>query len=444
MNIDIRESSRRPIERLTRPLRHFLHIESASGVVLLICTAIALGIANSPLAAAYNGLLQTNVSIGIGGFTLSYPLWYWVNDGLMTIFFFLVGLEIKQEISAGELRSPRRMLVPIVAAIGGAVLPAAIYTSLQYGQAAGDGWAIPMATDIAFVVGALAILGRHIPRSLKVFVLALAIVDDIIAVLVIALFYSGQLKLVWLASALAGLAVVIVMHRLGVRTVIGYLLAGTAVWLCTLKSGIHPTIAGVILGLLTPTTPLISRESLQATLRKASAAPSADPLQEGKVMSQNILEEVRFASREAISPLERLETAVHPWSAFAIMPIFALVNAGIPFSLTSITNPAALAVMSGLVIGKPLGIALALFLLVKSGIAHLPERVTWKMIIGAGCLAGIGFTMSLFVASLSLTGELLIDAKSGILVGSAISAILGMLILRLSTNTSAGEVRAAH
>ncbi len=431
MDAGATDTPRRPIERITRPLVHFLHIESASGIVLLVCTAIAIAVANSPLASDYSRFLETTIAINIGTFKLSYPLWYWVNDGLMAFFFFLVGLEIKREIVSGELQSFRRMIVPAVAAIGGAAVPAVVYFSFQYGEPGQAGWAIPMATDIAFVVGALAILGRRIPHSLKVFVLALAIADDIIAVLVIALFYSGQLKLMWLAGALVGIIIVIVMNRVGVRTVIGYLLAGTGVWLCTLKSGIHPTIAGVALGLLTPTTPLISRESLQKTFGKVTSSSSS--------ISRENLEEVRFASREAISPLERLEAAVHPWSAFAIMPIFALVNAGIPFSVSSITNLTAVAVMTGLVIGKPLGIVVGLLLLVKLGSAQLPAGMGWRTVIGAGCLAGIGFTMSLFVASLSLTGGLLIDAKSGILIGSGISAILGILILISSTKQPTGK-----
>lgn len=432
MNTDVPNHTLRPIQRLTRPLRRFLHIESASGIVLLACTAIAIAAANSPLATTYSRLWETKFSIGAGAFALSYPLWYWVNDGLMTIFFFLVGLEIKREIVSGELKDPRRMIAPAAAAFGGAIIPAAIYLSLQLGEPGQHGWAIPMATDIAFVVGALTLLGKRVPHGLKVFLLTLAIADDIIAVLVIALFYASQLNLLWLAAAAGGIGVVILMNRLGVRTIIGYLLAGAIIWLCTLKSGVHPTISGVVLGLLTPATPLISRESLKATLGKVSKMLATDPRQSGGAKSRDVLEEVGFASREAMSPLERFEADVHPWAAFVIMPVFALVNAGVPFSAESITNPVSLAVTLGLLIGKPLGIVLSLLLLVKLGLAIIPGGVSWKSIIGAGCLAGIGFTMSLFVASLSLEGGLLVDAKSGILLGSGISAIIGIAILALT------------
>jgi len=429
MNADVSSQALRPIQRLTHPLRRFLHIESASGVVLLICTAIAIGLANSPLATAYSRLWEVKLTLGVDQFALSYPLWYWVNDGLMTIFFFLVGLEIKREIISGELQNPRRMIAPAGAAFGGALVPAIIYLSFQFGEPGQNGWAVPMATDIAFVVGALTLLGKRVPHGLKVFLLTLAIADDIIAVLVIALFYAGQLHLLWLVAAGGGIGAVILMNRLGVRTVVGYLLVGAVIWLCMLKSGIHPTISGVLLGLLTPATPLISRESLKITLGKVSDLLATDSKQTGGAKSREVLEEINFASREAISPLERFEADVHPWAAFAIMPIFALVNAGVPFSAESITNPVSLAVGLGLVIGKPLGIILSLLLLVKLGVAILPGGVGWKTVFGAGCLAGIGFTMSLFVASLSLEGALLVDAKSGILLGSGLSAIIGIAIL---------------
>jgi NhaA family Na+:H+ antiporter len=422
----------RPIQKLTRPLVRFLHIESASGIVLLACTVIAVAAANSPLVTAYNRLWEVKLTLGLGRYALSYPLWYWVNDGLMTVFFFLVGMEIKRELTAGELKNPRRVIAPVIAAAGGAIVPAIIYLGFQFGEPGQHGWAIPMATDIAFVVGALTLLGRRVPHGLKIFLLTLAIADDIFAVLVIALFYSSQLKLLWVAAMASGIGMVILMNRLGVRTVVGYLLAGAVIWLCTLKSGIHPTISGVVLGLLTPATPLISRESLKATLGNVSNMLAMDPKQSGGAKSREILEEINFVSREAISPLERFEADVHPWAAFVIMPVFALVNAGVPFSVESITDPVSLAVALGLLIGKPLGIVLSLVLLVKLGLAILPGGVTWKAMVGAGCLAGIGFTMSLFVASLSLTGGLLIDAKSGVLLGSGISALLGFVILAFS------------
>lgn len=422
----------RPIERLTRPLVRFLHVESASGFALLVCTVLAIAAANSPFAESYRDFWNLSLTLGAGHFALSYPLWYWVNDGLMTVFFFLVGLEIKRELVAGELRDFRRVVAPSAAAVGGAITPALIFLIMQQGEAGQSGWAIPMATDIAFVVGSLALLGKRVPHGLKIFLLTLAIVDDIIAVLVIALFYSGQIKLVWLAAAIAGIFMVVALNRLGVRTATGYLLVGAGIWLCTLKSGVHPTISGVVLGLLTPASPLISRESLRQTLKKAIDRIGGGATVADSVRLRDVVEEVDFASREAISPLERFEADVHPWAAFAIMPIFALANAGVPFSVESLTAPVALAVAAALLLGKPAGIAICLLIVVKLRIGIVPGNTNWKAILGAGCLAGIGFTMSLFVASLSLRDQLLIDAKSGILVGSCISALLGLAILSLS------------
>jgi len=427
-----RTETLRPIQRLTRPLLRFLHVESMSGVVLLVFTAAAIVAANSPVAEVYMRFWNTYLTLGAGRFSLSYPLWYWVNDGLMTVFFFLVGLEIKRELVAGELRDFRRVIAPLAAAAGGAITPVLIFLLLQHSEAGQSGWAIPMATDIAFVVGALALLGKRVPHGLKVFLLTLAIVDDIIAVLVIALFYSSQIKLAWLAAAAAGTLAVVAMNRLGIRTVAGYLLAGAGIWLFTLKSGIHPTISGVVLGLLTPAMPLISRESLRNTLDEAIVTIGAGTGANGSVRLRDVVEKVDFVSREAISPLERFETEIHPWTAFVIMPVFALANAGVTFSLESITSPIATAVAVALLVGKPLGIVLSLLIVVKSGIGIVPGGVSWKAIMGAGCLAGIGFTMSLFVASLSLEGDLLIEAKTGVLAGSALSSLIGLSVLSMS------------
>ncbi|HOZ09155.1 MAG TPA: Na+/H+ antiporter NhaA, partial [candidate division Zixibacteria bacterium] len=349
----MRETTDRPLSRLTRPLARFLHTESSSGIVLLVCTAAAVAAANSPLADSWMRFWNTVLTVGAGRFSLSYPLWYWVNDGLMTVFFFLVGLEIKRELVSGELREARRVIAPTAAAVGGAAAPAILFFALQHGQPGQSGWAIPMATDIAFVVGLLALLGDRVPRSLKVFLLTLAIIDDLIAVLVIALFYSSAIKFGWLLGALAGFGVVAAMKQAGVRAVAAYGLAGVGVWLCTLKSGIHPTVSGAALGFLTPARPLLSAESLAAMFDRIRNRLRGSP--EGPEL-HDALEEAAFASREAVSPLERLETAVHPWSAFLIMPVFALANAGVPFAIESLTSPIASAIAVGLVLGKPAGV----------------------------------------------------------------------------------------
>ncbi|MCP4685444.1 MAG: Na+/H+ antiporter NhaA [bacterium] len=427
----------RPIEKLTRPLERFLHIEAASGVVLMIATGIAIIAANTSISDLYETLWNVILTLGVGDWSLSYPLWYWVNDGLMTVFFFLVGLEIKREIVAGELREVRRVISPAVAAIGGAAVPAVIYILLLGDHPGEQGWAVPMATDIAFVVGALALLGKRVPHGLKVFLLTLAIVDDIIAVLVIAAFYSSQLDLVWLTGAISGVAVIVLMNRLGVRTVVGYLIIGSGIWLCTLKSGIHPTISGVVLGLLTPALPLVSRVELQNGLRRAlNIMGGAEPASESAKL-KDVIEEVDFTTREAISPLERFEAYIHPWAAFVIMPIFALANAGVHFSADAASSPISIAVALALLIGKPLGITLSLLLVVKTGFGIMPGGTNWRAVIGGGCLAGIGFTMSIFVASLGLEGGLLVQAKTGILIGSAVSGTIGFVLLLLSLKSRA-------
>lgn len=424
-------SDLRPISRLTKPLRRFLRVEAASGIVLLIATLIAVVSANTQFRETYQNLWNMTLTLGVHDWTLSYPLWYWVNDGLMTVFFFLVGLEIKREIVAGELRDVRRVISPAVAAVGGAAVPAFIYLLLLGDHPGGHGWAVPMATDIAFVVGALALLGNRVQHGLKVFLLTLAIVDDIIAVLIIAAFYSATLNFTWLIGAVIGVVVVVVMNRLGVRTVVGYLIVGAGIWLCTLKSGIHPTISGVVLGLLTPAVPLISRNELGRGLRKALNTVEGDSA-EDSVKLTDVMEEVDFTTRESISPLERFEADVHPWAAFVIMPIFALANAGVEFSTTALLSPVSIAIALALLVGKPLGIILSLALVVKMRFGIMPGGTNWKAVMGGGCLAGIGFTMSLFVASLGLEGILLSQAKTGILVGSGVSGLLGISLLVFS------------
>jgi NhaA family Na+:H+ antiporter len=286
-----------------------------------------------------------------------------------------------------------------------------------------------MATDIAFVVACLALLGSRVPRGLKILVLSLAIADDILAVFVIAIFYTAEIKVVWLAAALAGLLLTWLLNRLGVRTVPMYAFVGTAVWLCTLKSGVHPTVAGVALGLMTPATVWIGRPSLLDVMDRTTELLRLrdTPTPEGD--ERGALDELVFASKEAESPLERLERTLHPWVGFVIMPIFALANAGIGFSVTALLDPMATSVAAALVVGKPLGIFVASWLVVRLGWAVLPGGVTWSVVFGAGCLAGIGFTMSLFIASLSLEGDLLWAAKAGILMGSAVSVLVGMSVL---------------
>lgn len=427
------------IDRLTAPFVRFLHIESASGVVLALCTVVALLLANSDLVRVYNEVLFTKLHIGIPNLLMfDKDLQFWINDGLMAIFFFVVGLEIKRELVAGELRDPRKVVLPIAAAIGGVVVPVIIYFALQPGGVAERGWAIPMATDIAFVVGCLAILGKRVPYGLKIMLLSLAIVDDILAVIVIAVFYSTDISGMWLLGAVVGIALTVSLNQLGVRSVGVYVFVGAFIWVCTYKGGVHPTVAGALLGLLTPAYAWVKPPTIESMMKTASRyldrTQAPTPLNDRQ--RREVLENVVFAARESISPLERLESKLHPWVGFVIMPVFALANAGVVISIAGIADPIGVAVGAGLVLGKPIGIVLAAMLVVMVGMARLPEGVSWTAMAGAGSLAGIGFTMSLFIASLSFDPQIeakaLEAAKTGILFGSLISMIIGMALLLLA------------
>jgi NhaA family Na+:H+ antiporter len=424
-----------PVRRWAHPFVRFFQIEAASGFILLICTIVALAIANSPWAEDFNHFWHTHIRISAGPYELDYSLLHWVNDALMAIFFFVVGLEIKREIVAGELRDPRKAALPIMAALGGMVAPAAIYWSLMAGKPGESGWGIPMATDIAFVVGFLALLGPRVPFGLKIMLLSLAIADDIGAVLVIAVFYSTSISFVMLGLAALGFAFTYFLNRIGVRKVGIYVVVGAFIWLAFLKSGVHPTVAGVMLGLLTPASAWIGNRALIDVVDDVLACLRSDADDRPEYHQRPLLNHLEFAARESASPLERLEKGLHPWVAFIIMPIFALGNAGVTVELGAITHPVALAVAAGLCVGKPLGIFLFSWLAVQLGIARLPSGVNWKVMIGAGCLGGIGFTMSLFVAGLAFPGHLpeagtLLDAgKIGTLTGSTVSAILGCILL---------------
>jgi NhaA family Na+:H+ antiporter len=433
---------KRPVQHLMEPLARFLEIESASGIVLIVCTVAALTIANSPWAHAWESFWHTEAVIAVGSWELRASLAHWVNDGLMTIFFFLVGLEIKRELLDGELRSARKAALPIIAAIGGMLVPAGIYLLVLGGRDGQRGWGIPMATDIAFAVGVLTLFGRRVPTGLKVFLLALAIADDIGAILVIALAYSGSISTVALLAAALGMLGILGMNRLGVRSIAAYTLVGVGIWLAMYRSGIHPTIAGVVLGLLTPGRAWIATASLLETL--LGAVDRLDG-QIDRTHSQDhpqLIGALTATAHETVSPLERLEHALHPWVAFAIMPIFALANAGVPLEPSVANHAVAHSVAAGLALGKPIGIVLFSWLAIRLGVAQLPVNVSWPALLGAACLGGIGFTMSLFIASLALEGEMLEAGKVGTLAGSTISAVLGFCLLAvfLSQRTNVDPV----
>lgn len=411
--------------RWLRSILQFLEIEASGGIVLMVATLIALFLANSRWETQFAEIWQTRVSLAFGHWELNKPLLLWINDGLMTIFFFVVGLEIKRELVAGELRDRRKAALPVIAALGGMILPAVVYLLVLRGGQGQSAWAIPTATDIAFAIGFLALLGRRVPFSLKILLLTLAIADDIGAILIIATFYSADISFAALGLGAAGFLLVWLLNLLGVRRVGVYIIVGAGIWFAFLKSGVHPTVSGVLLGLLTPATAWLGEGEL---LEKVSAALGRlgevkDP--EKRAEHQQTLGRLQHAALEGISPLDRLQSGLHQWVAFGIMPLFALANAGVRVDFEGVQSPVAIAVAVGLLLGKPLGIVLASWVAVKMGLASLPSGVNWNILLGAGFLAGIGFTMSLFIAQLALQENLLSAAKVGVLGGSAISALAG-------------------
>jgi NhaA family Na+:H+ antiporter len=418
-----------PIDRVIAPIARFLHVEAAGGAVLLVATAIALTLANSStFGESYLAIWSTPVEFGFGTFKLSYPLTHWINDGLMALFFFVIGLEVKREIVLGELSDMQKAALPIAAAIGGMVIPAAVYLLFQAGQSAESGWGITMATDIAFVVGCMAVLGTRMPSGLRILMLSLAIGDDIGAIMVIAIVYTETIHLGALALGCAGIGLVIVLGRLGVQRFGVYILIGCFVWLAFHESGVHATIAGVVLGMITPARPRIPSEGVGRILARANEIFDGDRFEEAGYRGKTVRHFQQLA-RETVSPVEYLEQLLHPWASFVIIPLFALANAGVVFSLSDLGDPVAIAVALGLSVGKPLGIVLFCFIAVKIGVAALPEGVTWAILCSASFLAGIGFTMSLFISGLALEGLDLEAAKVGILAGSLIAAIIGMGLL---------------
>jgi NhaA family Na+:H+ antiporter len=419
---------REPIHRITGPISHFRHIEAASGGMLLVCTIFALVLANSSASDAWLAFWKTPFGFQAGGFEMVHSLKHWINDGLMAVFFFVVGLEVKREIATGELGTLRKASLPIAGALGGMLVPAGVYLALQAGQPGQDGWGIPMATDIAFVVGCMAILGPRVPHGLRVMLLSLAIVDDIGAILVIAVGYTSDIDLGALALGLAGIAVVAGMARVGIRSFALYTVAGAVVWFGFHESGVHATIAGVILGLMTPTRPRVDRSLLRQFLDRAVEGEEQGHGEKAEGRAGRLVE-FRRAALESVSPLEYVEYRLHPWVGFFIMPVFALANAGVPFELSDLADPVAMAVAAGLLLGKPLGIVAFIFVAVRLGIAQLPVGAGWGAVLGGGVLAGIGFTMALFISGLALDGPALDAAKVGVLGASAVAAVLGVSLL---------------
>lgn len=418
-------------------LEHFLHIEAVSGIVLLLAAAIALIWANSPAAASYVHLWHLPLGVNLGDFRISHSLHFWINDALMTVFFLVVGMEIRREIHDGALASLRLAALPMAAALGGVAVPALCYLALNGSEGLRQGWAVPTATDIAFAVGVLALLGKSIPGCVRIFLLALAIIDDIVAVLIIALFYSGGLEPMGLLLVGAGILLVLAFQHIGIGSAWAYVLPGALLWVGLLQTGAHPTLAGVILGLLTPVRPARGGSPLERVRRAVERF--ADQAGSGAAEAHQLhqpLRQLRQAQRELLPPVVRVQMALHPWVAYVIMPLFALANAGVSFDGIDLASGGATTVMLGvvlaLVVGKPLGILLSSWLLVRLGWCRLPAGMSWAWMWLIGCLAGIGFTMSIFIATLAFGDDgLLSAAKLGVLLASALAAVLGLVLGRL-------------
>lgn len=385
---------------LLKHLNEFLRLESASGILLLLAAVLAMLAENSAAKPLYDSLLGIPLEIRIGSFEIAKPMLLWINDGLMAVFFFLIGLEVKREFLAGELSDPSRVILPVIAALGGMSVPAVIYASMNWGDpAAIKGWAIPSATDIAFALGVLALLGSRIPQSIKIFLMTLAIIDDLGAIIIIAVFYTADLSLTSLLVAVFAIAVLFIMNRKGVLGMASYIIVGMVLWAAVLKSGVHATLAGVITSFFIP-------------FRK----------EEG----------------ESLTQLEKLEHELHPTVVYGILPLFAFVNAGIPFeamTLDTFLHPVPLGIAAGLFIGNQLGVFGFSLCAIKLGISKLPDGATWLQLYGVACLCGIGFTMSLFIGSLAFEQggpDIAIDDRLGILIGSLGSGVLGYLVLRLA------------
>ncbi len=407
------------------PVSKFLHVEASGGVLLAVAAAVALIWANSPWSESYGDLWHTYITIDVGGHTITENLQHWINDGLMTLFFFVIGLEIKQELTNGQLTSPREAAIPAAGALGGMVVPALFFLAFNLGGDGSAGWGIPMATDVAFAVGVLALLGSRVPAQLKVLLLGLAIVDDVGAIIIIAAFYSDGLEAQWLATAAVGLVVVALLGRAKVRYLPVYVVLGIGIWFATFESGVHATIAGVALGLLTPARPF---------LPNVDADRIANELSRDTHVTAPELRDISFRLREAVPVTERLQDLLHPWTSYLIVPLFALANAGVEMSGESlsdaVTSPITLGVMAGLVLGKLIGVASAIAIASKLGIGRLPVGVTMRHITGMAGIAGIGFTVSIFIAGLAYDDPGTTDeAKIGVLVASLLAAVIGSIIL---------------
>ncbi|HXX79958.1 MAG TPA: Na+/H+ antiporter NhaA [Thermodesulfovibrionales bacterium] len=424
---------------IIKPFYLFFKAEASSSILLMCATAVALLWANSPLGTAYHHFWDSELSVALRGHMIVRSLREWINEGLMTIFFFIVGLEIKREVSTGELASLKKALLPVGAALGGMVFPAFVYFGFNHGTPTVHGWGIAMATDIAFALGALFVLGKKIPLGLRVFLSALAIVDDLGAVVVIALFYTETIALSSLALGLVAVILMVIANLLWVRRTLVYALLGIGLWFALLGSGIHATVAGVLVAMCIPARGKYDTDRFLGEVSKYLGEFHCPPDGCGHSILLNekhrdAVQSIEFACHDVETPLQRLEHSIHPWVAYLVIPLFALANAGLTFGTIDIahafTSPVTLGVGLGLLFGKPIGIVLFSYLFTRKNLSSLPAGVSWPHLIGAGILGGIGFTMSLFITSLSFSDPLMLDfAKVGILIASFISGVVGIAFL---------------
>jgi len=429
------ERARRVVGKLLEPFDRFLRVQAASAIILMVAAAVAFAWANSPWRDSYDALRDTRVALVFGGESYGGTLRFIVNDVLMTIFFFVVGLEIRREIHHGALSSLKRAALPIVAALGGMIAPALLYLVFNHGAATRSGWAVPMATDIAFAVGVLTLLGKRVPSSIRVLLLALAVIDDLGGIVVIAIFYSTGFHIHGLGIAVAALLSIVLLQRVGVRQAALYVPSAIGVWVGLHEAGIHPTLAGVAVALLTPAEPWFGRDGLIAcgdeVIAELRAAPTSHEPEEDVVAA---VDRLAYASREAVSPLVYIQSLFAPWVAFVIMPLFAFANAGVSIRGGGAAAPhdahvVSVGILVGLVVGKPVGIALATWLARLTRLAALPDDVDWRGVLLLGAVAGIGFTMAMFVAELAFAGSPLADrARLAILLASVIASLLSLAI----------------
>ncbi|MFT5252549.1 MAG: NhaA family Na+:H+ antiporter [Flavobacteriales bacterium] len=434
----IREQTKELVKKVLSPFERFLKRQSSSGILLMIAAIIAMVWSNSSYADTYFGIWDTEFTIGRGVFQISEPLILWINDGLMALFFFVVGLEIKREVMAGELSTVKDLVLPLTAAVGGMIVPAFIFLLVVGNTEGGNGWGIPMATDIAFSLGILSLLGSKVPIGLKVFLTALAIIDDIGAILIIAFFYSHEIQWVYLQVAAGLFLVLLIFNYFYLRTVALYLLVGLLVWFCFLKSGVHPTVAGVLVALTIP-----ARRKMKMNNFIEQAKSSLMKFKNAEWLNSKILlgkEQISAvdciveSAKKVQSPVQKLENSLSNFTANLVMPIFALANASVVIVANefNLLDRVTLGVGLGLLLGKVVGVSLFSWLSVRLGWAQLPSGVSWAQIVGVGFLAGIGFTMSLFISNLAYTDAEVINAsKIGIVIGSIIAGTIGFVILKI-------------